>query len=113
VIVAFITDHKDRFGVEPICTVLSGHGCKIAPSTFYDNLNRQPSKQELRNTDLIAAIEQAREKRFVKLLGARKMWLHLPRAGTRCRPVHRGAADDPDGHQRRSPRQDATNHDRQ
>jgi putative transposase len=40
VIVAFINDHKVQFGVEPICTVLSGHGCKIAPSTYYDNLNR-------------------------------------------------------------------------
>jgi putative transposase len=77
VIVAFINDHKDRFGVEPICRVLTEHGCKIAPSTFYDNLNRQPSKQKLRDTDLIAVIEQAREKRFVELFGARKMWLHL------------------------------------
>jgi putative transposase len=57
--------------------VLTEHGCKIAPSTFYDNLNRHPSKQKLRDTDLIAVIEQAREKRFVELLGARKMWLHL------------------------------------
>ena len=30
---AFIDDHKDRFGVEPICRVLRGHGVKIAPST--------------------------------------------------------------------------------
>ena len=76
-IVAFINDHKGRFGVEPICRVLTEHGCKIAPSTFYDNLNRQPSKQKLRDADLIAAIEKARQTRFVRLFGARKMWLHL------------------------------------
>lgn len=25
-----------RFGVEPICRVLTGHGCQIAPSTYYE-----------------------------------------------------------------------------
>lgn len=34
-IVAYIDTHRDRFGVEPICTVLSEHGCTIAPSTYY------------------------------------------------------------------------------
>jgi len=77
VIVAFINDHRERFGVEPICRVLTEHGCKIAPSTFYDNLNRQASKQKLRDADLIAEIEKARTNRFVRLFGARKMWLHL------------------------------------
>jgi putative transposase len=77
VIVAFINDHKEQFGVEPICRVLTEHGCKIAPSTYYDNRNRQPSKQKLRDADLIALIEKARKQRFVKLFGARKMWLHL------------------------------------
>jgi putative transposase len=57
--------------------VLTEHGCKIAPSTFYDNVNRQASKQKLRDAELTTLIEQARQKPFVKLLGARKMWLHL------------------------------------
>ncbi len=34
-IVASIDAYKDRFGVEPICRVLSEHGIKIAPSTYY------------------------------------------------------------------------------
>ena len=34
-IVAYIDTYRDRFGVEPICTVLSEHGMKIAPSTYY------------------------------------------------------------------------------
>ena len=43
----FITAHAGRrsadglrWGVEPICTVLSGHGVKIAPSTYYAHLSR-------------------------------------------------------------------------
>ena len=38
----FIDEHKARaegglrWGVEPICAVLSVHGCPIAPSTCYD-----------------------------------------------------------------------------
>ena len=31
-VVAFIDDHRDRFGVEPICRVLTEHGVPIAPS---------------------------------------------------------------------------------
>ena len=31
----FISEHKSRFGVEPICRVLTEHGLKIAPSTYY------------------------------------------------------------------------------
>ena len=30
-IVAFIDEHRDRFGVEPICRVLSEHGCQDRP----------------------------------------------------------------------------------
>lgn len=32
---AFIDEHRELFGVEPICRVLKEHGVKIAPSTFY------------------------------------------------------------------------------
>ena len=42
-IVRFINEHKDsrvdgglRWGVESICAVLTEHGVKIAPSTYYD-----------------------------------------------------------------------------
>jgi putative transposase len=34
VLVEFIDEHRDRFGVEPICTVRSGAGTQIAPSTY-------------------------------------------------------------------------------
>ena len=34
-IVSFIDEYRDRFGVVPICTVLSEHGMQVAPSTYY------------------------------------------------------------------------------
>jgi putative transposase len=43
VVIAFIADHKDRFGVEPICRVLTEHGVKIAPSTYYAAQTRPAS----------------------------------------------------------------------
>ena len=66
------------FGVEPICRVVSEHGVKIAPSTFYEARNRQPSKRAVRDAELVALIEaeRARQKLLARL-GARKMWLHL------------------------------------
>ena len=42
-IVAFIDEHRDRFGVEPICRVLTEHGCKIAPNTYWVAKKRPPS----------------------------------------------------------------------
>ena len=32
-VIVFIDAHRERFGVEPICRVLTEHGCKIAPNT--------------------------------------------------------------------------------
>ena len=69
------------FGVEPICTVLSEHGVKIAPSTYYEARNRVPSKRAVRDAEIVELIARARGNRFVCRFGARKMWLHLRRNG--------------------------------
>ncbi|AIH18751.1 hypothetical protein IU12_17395 [Mycobacterium tuberculosis] len=34
-------------GVESICTQLTELGVPIAPSTYYDHINREPSRREL------------------------------------------------------------------
>jgi len=34
-LIEFIDREKQRFGIEPICRVLTAHDCKIAPSTCY------------------------------------------------------------------------------
>lgn len=43
VIVAFIDSYKRWFGVERICRVLTEHGMKIAPSTYYAARSRPRS----------------------------------------------------------------------
>lgn len=56
----FIAAHADqdvgglRWGVEPICRVLSEHGCPIAPSTYYDAIARarNPPAQDRRDEAL-------------------------------------------------------------
>jgi putative transposase len=69
------------FGVEPICRVLSEHGIKIAPSTYYEARRRGPSKRAQRDAEILELIRAAREQRFVARFGARKMWLYLRRHG--------------------------------
>lgn len=62
--------------------MLTGHGIKIAPSTYYDNLTRRPSKRALRDRQIVELIcsERNRQKLFARF-GARKMWLHLRSQG--------------------------------
>jgi hypothetical protein len=47
--VRFISEHKSQFGVEPVCRVLSEHGLKIAPSSYYDAARRghRPGQREM------------------------------------------------------------------
>lgn len=79
----FIADHRDRFGVEPICRVLSEHGCKIAPSTYYAARGRAPSKRALSDAALWERIEaiQADRSKGRGVAGYRKMWHLLRRDG--------------------------------
>jgi len=69
------------FGVEPICTVLTQHGCRIAPSTYYDARSRQPSSRAVRDAEIVGLIAAARDHKFRRRFGARKMWLHLRAQG--------------------------------
>ena len=77
---SFIDEHKDRFGVEPICRVLTEHGWPIAPSTYYDNRSRAPSARALRDEVLKAEIQRVHEANY-GVYGARKVWLQLNREG--------------------------------
>ena len=62
--------------------MLSEHGATIAPSTYYDNLTRRPSRRAVRDAEIVAAMTRARQdQKLVKRFGARKMWLHLRSAG--------------------------------
>ena len=60
--------------------MLTQHGCKIAPSTYYDARDRTPSTRELsdeRWKPIILTTWQTHR----KVLGARKLWLRLRRDG--------------------------------
>jgi putative transposase len=83
VVVRFIHGHKARFGVEPICRVLSEHGCKISPSTYYAHRSRPPSARAVRDIAVLAEITRVHSSRTIGrgLYGARKVWHQLAREG--------------------------------
>jgi len=86
--VRFIAEHADRtdgglrWGVEPICAVLSEHGCPIAPSTYYDASTSadHPCQRELRDEKLKVEIARVHAENY-GVYGARKVWLALNREG--------------------------------
>jgi putative transposase len=82
-LVAFIDSVKDRYGVEPVCRVLSEHVVKIAPSTYYAFKKRSPSARQLRDEELCSEIERVYHDRDKGrgLAGARKVWHLLAREG--------------------------------
>ena len=91
--IRFIAEHKDnqvagpdggaglRWGVEPMCAVLSEHGVPISPSTYYEWIARTPTRRQARDAELVEIITAAREDkkkgRFVQTLGSRKLWIWL------------------------------------
>jgi putative transposase len=78
--VRFIDEHKDVFGVEPICRVLTQHGAPVAPSTYYAAKSRPASARAVRDARLKAEITRVwKENREV--YGADKVWLELNRQG--------------------------------
>jgi putative transposase len=79
--VRFISEHKSRFRVEPICRVLAEHILRIAPSSYYDAARRAPSARTVRDEQLKAAIRRVHQDNF-GVYGARKIWLALNREGT-------------------------------
>ncbi len=80
---AFIDEQRGRFGVEPICRVLSAHGVQIAPSTYYASKTRPPSQRAVHDAELLTQIRRvhADPKIGRGLYGARKVWHQLRREG--------------------------------
>jgi transposase InsO family protein len=76
--IQYIDDHKDRYGVEPICRQLP-----IASSTYYEHKAREADPQRAparvrRDAELVPAIERVWEENF-RAYGARKVWKQLNR----------------------------------
>jgi putative transposase len=81
VVVEFIDSHKDRFGVVPICRVLSGHGAGIAPSSYYAYKSRPASERCRRDVELLAEIRRVYLGPGRGKYGARKVWRQLKAEG--------------------------------
>lgn len=84
----FIAEHRDQFGVVPICRVLTEHGCTIAPRTFYAWRSRPLSKRALWDATITAVLasyyvdrDEHGRRRPESLYGSLKMWAHLRRQG--------------------------------
>jgi putative transposase len=83
VIVDYIDAYRTKFGVDPICRVLTEHGIKIAPSTYYAAQQQGPSRVSA------AALADAYAANVVfdlwvanrRLYGVRKLWHAAKRAG--------------------------------
>ena len=78
--IAFIDDHRQAYGVEPICKVLP-----IAPSTYHAHAARRadPGTRPARarsDVALMAAIRRVHEANF-GVYGVRKVWRQLAREG--------------------------------
>jgi putative transposase len=73
--VRFITEHRSRWGVEPICRVL-----QVTPSSYYAAISRPPSARQRRDEALQVDIWRVWEEHRC-LYGADKVWAQLKREG--------------------------------
>ncbi len=71
----FITAHRDRFGVEPICRTL-----QVAPSSYYAHKARPPSARAVADERLKVEVKRVWDDNF-EVYGARKVWRQLGREG--------------------------------
>ena len=78
--IAFTDDHRQTYGVEPICRVLP-----IAPSTYHAHAARRADPSRLpdrvrRDAHLKVEIRRVFEENF-RVYGVRKVWRQLRREG--------------------------------
>lgn len=71
----FITEHKGRWGVGPICRVL-----QVAPSSYYAAISRPASARRRRDATLKDAIRRVWDEHR-RVYGADKVWAQLKREG--------------------------------
>jgi putative transposase len=90
VIVEYIDAHRDRFGVAPICEVLTQAGTMIAPSTYYAAKTRPASARSVSDAATTDVIRVVHAENY-GVYGVRKIHAELPRQRhqvARC-TVHR------------------------
>ena len=78
--IAFVDEHREAYGVEPICRVLP-----IAPSTYHAHAARRADPTRLsararRDNALMPEVQRVFEENF-RVYGVRKVWRQLKREG--------------------------------
>ncbi len=73
----FIEEHRERFGVEPICSTLG-----VSASAHYERVSGRRSARAIEDERLLAKIRQLHERNYLAY-GSRRMWKVLLRAGGR------------------------------
>ena len=101
--IAFIDDHREAYGVEPICKVLP-----IAPSTYHAHIAQRVdaskrSARAQRDAELKIEVQRVFAENF-GVYGVRKVWRQLRGRLHGC-PLHRRAADGEPWPAGRDPRQ--------
>jgi putative transposase len=71
----YIDQHRDTFGIEPICRTLA-----VAPSTYYAARSRPPSARSVRDEELKPEVERVHTANL-DVYGVRKVWRQLCREG--------------------------------
>jgi putative transposase len=74
---AFIEEHRERFGVEPICQSLG-----VSASAYYERASGRRSASQLEDERLLGVIRELHERNYCAY-GSRRMWKALLRSGER------------------------------
>jgi putative transposase len=72
---AFIEEHRERFGVEPICETLG-----VSASAYYQRASGQRSARQVEDERLLGVIAELHERNYLAY-GSRRMWKALLRSG--------------------------------
>jgi len=76
--VDFVDEHKEKFGVQPICAALKDTPAKIAPSTYYAFKSRPEAARTVRDRELGEQITQLHRENY-GVYGVRKVRAELLR----------------------------------
>jgi transposase InsO family protein len=72
---SYIEEHRERFGVEPICRTL-----EVSVSAYYQRAKGERSARSLEDERLLSLIAEVHEANYCAY-GYRRMWIALQRAG--------------------------------
>jgi putative transposase len=72
---SYIEEHRERFGVEPICSTL-----EVSASAYYERRTGRRSSRAIEDERLLARIREVHERNYCAY-GYRRVWIALKREG--------------------------------